>query len=108
MEDRCEHHANTREKCHAAEQRVTTGKDFSRRGLEFAQRAHAGEDHGGIGKGIDPIHVLEDMVAQHADAECDTDEDQRERRMAGEARKEFVAGQDRLGAVLVHTQLSRW
>lgn len=108
MEYRGEDNSDAGEECDTAEQCVTTGKDFSRRGLEFAQRPHAREDHGGIGERIDPIHVLESVITKHADAQCNDDKGQRECRVAAESREEQVTWQKRFGTVFVHSQFSRW
>ena len=58
--------------------------------LQLAHRPHAGQDHGGIHKGINEPHALEAHVARHADGQRHNDGAQSHKAMAQQAlRKNF-------------------
>ena len=86
----------------SAEQRVTAGKQFSRRSLDGSQGPHAGEDHGGVGEGVKPWHFFKAMITHHADGERAAEDEGTKPTAPGHAEVVEVPGQERLGVVFVH------
>ena len=58
--------ARGRDQGEAAVQGVRAGEQLAAGGLERGQRAHAGEDHRGVGEGVDPAHAFEVSIAENA------------------------------------------
>lgn len=99
VEDGGENQTDAGQKGHTTKQRVAAGEDFSAGSLEFAHGPHARENHGGIGKGIDPLHPFQKMVSDHADDQREKHHTNSKRGAAREPVIEFALGQDRLGAM---------
>src|SRR5207245_2258680 len=86
----------------AAVDRVKTRKKLASVGLEGFQRSHAGQDHRRVGEGIDPAHVFEPVVPEHADGK----RHRYYQRAGGEAAHDpphkETSGDQRLAVALVH------
>src|SRR5438445_366884 len=54
--------------------RVTPGEQLAVPGLQWAKRTHAREDHGRIGKGVDPFHAFQQAITEHPANERYTDQ----------------------------------
>ena len=106
MEDRRKHQPDPAEERHTAEERVAAGENFSCGRLHFRERTHAGQNHGGVGEGINPAHVFKNMIAGHADEQGPSDYREPKRGAAGDAMIKLAAGQERLGAVFEHGGIS--
>lgn len=65
--DRREYDAGDTQKRDAAVDRIATGKYFTALSLDRRERPHAGKDHGGIHKGINPRQVFIMMVSCDAE-----------------------------------------
>ncbi len=74
MKDRSKGNPCNRNKVEPAVERVEAGEEFAIRGLHRLEWPHAGENHRRVGKGVDPIHVLEMMIAEHASADRKADQ----------------------------------
>ena len=69
MVDRREDDANAGDKSDSAKQRIAAGEKFASGGLNWSERAHAGEDHRGVRKRVEPRQLFEIMISNHANAE---------------------------------------
>ena len=110
VKDRRQHEAGGDDDDETGQDRVGTGEDFSRLGLEFADRAHAGQDHRGIHIGIGDRHALEIRIARHADGEAD--EGQHRPQPDGDQHPacKFAARSDRMAAMFEagHAESVAW
>lgn len=71
VEKRGKDNGNDGDKDEAAKQRVDARENFPGVGIQISQGAHAGEDHRSIRESIRPRHLLQDVVAEHANEEGD-------------------------------------
>ena len=69
MERRRQEHRHHRQEEHAAEERVDDGEEFGRRRDDRVHRTHAGKNHRGIERRIEPGQVIEDMIAGGTDTD---------------------------------------
>jgi len=69
VDDRREYDAGDAQKRDAAVNRIATGKYLAASSPDRRERPHAGKDHGGIHKGINPRQVFIMMVSCDAENE---------------------------------------
>ena len=100
--ERSDQHADGADEDDAAEQGVGAGEYLAGVSLERGERPHAGKDHRRVGIGVDPALALDVMIAEHTDEEAAADDDRGRADMPDQPAVKLVAGQQRLGAVLVH------
>ncbi|MDB6026481.1 MAG: hypothetical protein JWM68_2704 [Verrucomicrobiales bacterium] len=87
MHHRPEEESDHQNEHQAAEQGVTAGKKFSAEGLQLTHWPHAGQNHGGVGKCVNPGKAFKEMVTCHANSHPDGDQDHSERGIASEPRE---------------------
>ena len=75
VDDRREEHRRHAEEGDAAVQDIETGEELGTIRCHLHHGAHAGEDHGGHVKAVEPRQPGGAMVADHAHAEGKDDED---------------------------------
>lgn len=102
MGDRCQQDSHRAKKNDAAKEGIKAGENLAAIRMQISQRPHAGQNHGGIGKRIHPIHAFEEMITHHANAESDDDNSQAPKKRVPHPAKEGPARQERAGAMFEH------
>src|SRR5205085_796214 len=98
--------ARNRDEDEAAEERVEGGEDLADVVLEVADRPHSRKDHRGVQERVNPGELREVMVAEHAHAEREGDDGEREREATRDAHDEGAQRQKRLVSALEHSHVS--
>ena len=91
--DRGHDNADDRNERQSTEQGVTTGEQFAGIGLQSDRRPHPGQNHRGVEEGVNPGQLLQEVIANHANAKTNGDDGQSQAKAAGESDQIIAPGQ---------------
>ena len=90
MKDRRQHQRRDADQQEAGKNGIERSEDLAAVGQQRVERAHAGKDHRGVGKGVDGSHVLEVNVTAGAHHQRHGHDRRRRNGVAGEPADEHV------------------
>ena len=105
VKDRCDDDPGNDHEDEAAEQGIAGSEQFACGGVQFIDGTHAAEDHRGVQNRVDPRQVFDGVIADHANSQCDGNDERGERRALDDPAEERGKGNQRLMAVFKHGDL---